>query len=103
MGALRLTSRRWALPLRHCADAPYMQRVRMTDVIDNCQPAPLQGMTLLTNLDTSHNIFSEIGCWFCNGTLAVCRQGCAPCNQRIPCPDLGTLLRQTRAMLSHRR
>jgi len=28
MGALRLTSRRWALPLRHHADAPYMQLIQ---------------------------------------------------------------------------
>jgi hypothetical protein len=75
----------------------------MTDVIDNCQPAPLQGMTLLTNLNTSQNIFSDIDRWFSDGTLALCRQACARRNQPIPCPNLADLLRQWRAMLSQRR
>jgi hypothetical protein len=40
MGALRLTSRRWALPLRRCADAPYMQRPQGYPVLDTCQSSP---------------------------------------------------------------
>jgi hypothetical protein len=37
MGALRLMSRRWALPLRQRADAPYMQRGQDDPVTDTCQ------------------------------------------------------------------
>jgi hypothetical protein len=37
MGALRLTSRRWALPFRHHADAPYIQLVQNDRDAFGCQ------------------------------------------------------------------
>jgi hypothetical protein len=62
MGALRLTSRRWALPLRHHADAPHMQRGQDDLAIDTCQTlpppelaAPAYGRRLGTSRQAPHD------------------------------------------------